>query len=755
MDDVKSNDFSQRPLYIYYGPNAIYTTNTRVFELATVGHLSLLNGLKINQPLANTAQAAFHVKGGATRDVLIEDNASTDSWALNAESSQLKITSASTPGGTYTTRLTVINDGRVGFNGGTLIDAVIDVDGDDITLSNVADANIKAAAAIAYSKLNLTGSVVVADLANGTDGELITWDAVGAPATVPVGTATHVLTSNGIGAAPTFQANPAGFADPMTTRGDVIIRDATNTTARLGVGAAGEVLGSDGTDISWGSAGAGTWTDTSVNTGTNKTLNDFTNTIGADDIHIEVYNNTGTGFAKGDAVYISGWNIPNSLPEVTIADASSGVGNDAIGLCNEAIANGASGAAILSGELTGIDTTLVTTDGDSVWLSNVGTTTNTLTATKPTGTDTIQKLGVVSRMHVTLGSLRIIGAGRSNDIPNIASANFWLGNGSGVPTAVTMSGDATVTNAGVVTVSIASTDLTDTGNIALLNNVQTFTGVKTFADQTFKINNSADTFAYIINGSAITADRILSLPVITGSDTFATTGLAQTLFNKTLTTGTIFSAAPTINSGIKFTFNASGTTAGLNINDQVPSTTTGGDIWRTTDAITYRNEADTADIVLVGRDTTDTLTNKTIDQDGTGNSITNIDVPSIKTGSNILIVDIPFIVDGGGAEITTGIKGDIVIDFDCTINSVTMLADQSGSVVVDIWKDTYANYPPTNADSITASAVPTITTALKSQDATLTGWTTSITAGDTLRFNVDSVTTIQRVTVSLKVTKVV
>lgn len=114
---------------------------------------------------------------------------------------------------------------------------------------------------------------------------------------------------------------------------------------------------------------------------------------------------------------------------------------------------------------------------------------------------------------------------------------------------------------------------------------------------------------------------------------------------------------------------------------------------------------------------------------------------------------ISFIIDGGGSEITTGIKGDLEIPFNCTINRVTLLADQSGSIVVDIWKDTYANYPPADADSITASAVPTISTATNSQDATLTGWTTTVTAGDTLRFNVDSITTCTRVLVSLKVTR--
>jgi hypothetical protein len=116
-------------------------------------------------------------------------------------------------------------------------------------------------------------------------------------------------------------------------------------------------------------------------------------------------------------------------------------------------------------------------------------------------------------------------------------------------------------------------------------------------------------------------------------------------------------------------------------------------------------------------------------------------------------VSITFIIDGGGSAITTGIKGDLEIPFACTIKRVTMLADQSGSIVVDIWKDSYANFPPTDADSITASAPSTISSATKSQDSTLTGWTTSIAAGDILRFNVDSCTSIERCTLALKVTK--
>jgi hypothetical protein len=117
------------------------------------------------------------------------------------------------------------------------------------------------------------------------------------------------------------------------------------------------------------------------------------------------------------------------------------------------------------------------------------------------------------------------------------------------------------------------------------------------------------------------------------------------------------------------------------------------------------------------------------------------------------VITITFIIDGGGSAITTGEKGHLEVPFACTITQVTMLADQSGSIVVDIWKDTYANFPPTDADSITASAPPTLSSAQKAQDSTLTGWTTSISAGDILAFNVDSCTTITRVTISLKVEK--
>jgi len=112
---------------------------------------------------------------------------------------------------------------------------------------------------------------------------------------------------------------------------------------------------------------------------------------------------------------------------------------------------------------------------------------------------------------------------------------------------------------------------------------------------------------------------------------------------------------------------------------------------------------------------------------------------------------ISFVIDGGGAEIQDGVAGDLTVPFGCEITGVVALADQSGSIIVDIWKDTYASYPPTDADSITSATPPTIASAIKATDTTLSGWTKTIAAGDTLRYNVDSCTTITRCTISLTI----
>ena len=134
-------------------------------------------------------------------------------------------------------------------------------------------------------------------------------------------------------------------------------------------------------------------------------------------------------------------------------------------------------------------------------------------------------------------------------------------------------------------------------------------------------------------------------------------------------------------------------------------------------------------------------------------SIESLGAPSDNTGAARKIdldTATEFIIDGGGVAITTGQKGHLRLPFAGTIISVALMADQSGSIVIDIWKDTTANFPPTVADTITASAKPTLSSQQVSLDATLVGWTKTFAVGDIMAFYVeDSVTDIERVTLTL------
>lgn len=80
---------------------------------------------------------------------------------------------------------------------------------------------------------NSLSNVDVTDLADGTDGELITWDASGNPTTVGAGNAEQGLISNGAGAAPSFQnltTQRCGFYAHRSSADENITGDGTTHT---------------------------------------------------------------------------------------------------------------------------------------------------------------------------------------------------------------------------------------------------------------------------------------------------------------------------------------------------------------------------------------------------------------------------------------------------------------------------------------------------------------------------------------------
>jgi hypothetical protein len=142
----------------------------------------------------------------------------------------------------------------------------------------------------------------------------------------------------------------------------------------------------------------------------------------------------------------------------------------------------------------------------------------------------------------------------------------------------------------------------------------------------------------------------------------------------------------------------------------------------------------------------DSLSNTIWDQETTSFPA----IPTTAAYTTTITID----VDGFGATPSTGVATSRIISFAGTITDWYLVGDQTGSLVVDIWKKQFAtNSPPDNSNSITASAPPTLTSQQQIKSTALSGWTTSLAVGDELLFNIDSVTAVTQFTLSLTVTQ--
>ena len=136
-----------------------------------------------------------------------------------------------------------------------------------------------------------------------------------------------------------------------------------------------------------------------------------------------------------------------------------------------------------------------------------------------------------------------------------------------------------------------------------------------------------------------------------------------------------------------------------------------------------------------------------------GNNLTSNGNAWVSSAAGVGVAALTCIIDGGGSAISASAASYCVltIPFACTIVSATMTADQSGSIVADIWTNPFASGVPTsNAKSIAASDLPTLSSAQTYQDTTLTGWTTAVAANTLMLFHVNAgASTVQRVTVAI------
>jgi len=163
-----------------------------------------------------------------------------------------------------------------------------------------------------------------------------------------------------------------------------------------------------------------------------------TDTLVSDDIpayslRIKVRNNaTGATLPAGTPVYYTG-GATADVPHVDSAKASSSATMPAIGLLERDIANNAVGYALTAGEVQGLNTSTLSV-GEAIYVAQDGG----FTTTRPTNGNLVQKVGVVGRSHVTQGIINVIGAGRTNDVPNFAKGNgyVWMGGTDSVATEI-------------------------------------------------------------------------------------------------------------------------------------------------------------------------------------------------------------------------------------------------------------------------------------------------------------------------------
>lgn len=182
-------------------------------------------------------------------------------------------------------------------------------------------------------------------------------------------------------------------------------------------------------------------------------------------------------------------------------------------------------------------------------------------------------------------------------------------------------------------------------------------------------------------------------------------------------------------------FNNSGNTETfkLNVNDIISQATSGVDVY-------------SGGTLVVSQATELNFSGATITSGGTGIANIEIIVPAGNSSFGLSL-------NGAGGQISTGVKGYITIPYDATITGWQLVGTPSGNLIVDVWKDTFANFPPTSGDTITGSEIPTLSGSTTNEDLSLSTWTTSITSGDIFAFNVVSASTINQATLTIFITK--
>lgn len=137
----------------------------------------------------------------------------------------------------------------------------------------------------------------------------------------------------------------------------------------------------------------------------------------------------GEALAKGDVVYIDQYDAGGNQTVVAKANASDAAKMPAFGIAAAAANANANVDIYTFGTLGGLDTSSFSVN-DELFVS--AATAGALVSTAPTGSaNLIQKIAKVLRVDGSAGSIKIMGAGRTNATPNLDAGKIFVGRTAG------------------------------------------------------------------------------------------------------------------------------------------------------------------------------------------------------------------------------------------------------------------------------------------------------------------------------------
>lgn len=316
----------------------------------------------------------------------------------------------------------------------------------------------------------------------------------------------------------------------------------------------------------------------------------------------------------------------------------------------------------------------------------------TNSATANPATQTLAAAGTDTNIHALItakGTGKVQcqhGGGAAVEIVNLSDSQALTNKSYNGLTLTSTTGTFTLTAAKVFavtnTLTLSGTDSTimtfpgTSQTIAGLSTAQAWTADQTFGNTNFHLLDSAGTWDLIVisTGTGMGADRTLTLDCTNAACTFA--------FNGNIT------FASTVQFDAAMSFAGAWTHTGAHT---VGITTQNSGTFVFADATAYALTFPTGTDVLVGRASTDTLTNKSLDCNGTGNTLTNINAAELETIADNAI-GVPFFIRksytnlaaAGTNVITTHPKMRIVLAWNVNTSAnggtVTLHAGQVGAL---------------------------------------------------------------------------